>query len=297
MNRHTFRGIYPAIVTPLRDNREIATDVTAELLKRLLAAGVDGVYAAGSTGEGIRLPHERRKALVDCLMEHLPKDKRLFVHVGCPKVEDAIDLAKHAALAGAHAISSLPPEGMPAEIHNYYERLAGDSPLPLILYYFPEACPWAFQDHRELHELCSLQNIVAVKFTDYNLFLLQQLSSEGILVLNGRDEVLAAGLLMGAGGGIGSTYNLTPELYVELYQSTLRGEWEQAGKIQERLNAMIAVLIKYPFPAVIKAALKARGFDCGPSLNGQGFKSEAQQQQFLAEMDRLLPALQTRNAF
>lgn len=289
MNSSTLQGIYPAIVTPLHDNQEVATDVTARLLEHLLAAGVDGVYAAGSTGEGMFLDRKQRKILVDCLMEHLPEGKKLLVHVGCPTVEDAIDLAKHAAQAGAHAISSLPPHGSPRDVHKYYERLAAESPLPLILYYFPQACPWAFQNPGEIRELCSLPNIVAVKFTDYNLFLLQQLSSDGVPVMNGRDEVLAAGLLMGAVGGIGSTYNLAPDLYVDLYRASLQGNWEQARKIQQILNKLITVLVRYPFPASIKSALQSRGFSCGPVLNGQPFKSEAEQREFLVELDRVWP--------
>ena len=45
---------------------------------RLLDAEVDGVYAAGSTGEGMRMSLPDREALVSCLMSHLPKDKKLF---------------------------------------------------------------------------------------------------------------------------------------------------------------------------------------------------------------------------
>src|SRR5258707_2069964 len=145
MNNASLNGIYPAIITPLSQDGEISTDVTAKLLAMLLAAGVDGVYAAGSTGEGMRLPVASREAFVDCLMDNLPPGKKLLVHVGAPDVRDAIRLALHAAKAGAHAVSSLPPQGAFPEVREYYKRLAETSTLPLILYYFPEVCPEAFQ--------------------------------------------------------------------------------------------------------------------------------------------------------
>jgi N-acetylneuraminate lyase len=289
VNDASLGGIYPAIVTPLTSGAELATEVLARLLARLLDAGVDGVYAAGSTGEGMRMSLTTREAVVDCLMSHLPQGKKLLVHVGAARVEDAIRLAVHAAKAGAHAISSLPPKAGFAELRDYYQRLAEHSPLPLILYYFPEACPSAFQRAEELEEICALPNVTGVKFTDYNLYLLERLTALGKLVYNGRDEVLAAGLLMGAQGGIGSTYNLVPEIYVALYRHTLRGEWEQARQLQRVLNQLIAVLVKYPFLPALKTALGSVGFACGPTLNGERFQSDAQQQQFLSELAQVMP--------
>jgi N-acetylneuraminate lyase len=289
VNDASISGIYPAIVTPLTPDGELATDVMARLLVRLLAAGVDGVYAAGSTGEGLRLSLANREAVVECLMSNLPQGKKLLVHVGAPRVEDAIRLAVHAAKAGAHAVSSLPPQGVFSQVRDYYKRLADHSPLPLILYYFPEASPGANIKPEELEEMCALPNVSGVKFTDYNLFLLERLVGLGKIVYNGRDEVLAAGLLMGAQGGIGSTYNLVPEIYMALYRHTLRSEWEKARQLQRRLNQLIAVLVKYPFLPALKAALGSAGFECGPTLNGERFESPAQQQQFLVELGHVMP--------
>jgi N-acetylneuraminate lyase len=89
VNDASLSGIYPAIVTPLTADGELATAVVERLLARLMAAGVNGVYAAGSTGEGMRMSLAGREALVDCLMSNLPQGKKLLVHVGTPRVEDA----------------------------------------------------------------------------------------------------------------------------------------------------------------------------------------------------------------
>ena len=291
MTNSCLSGIYPAIITPLTDNGEISTEVTERLLARLLATGVDGVYAAGSTGEGMRLSVANREMLVDCLISNLPREKKLLVHVGATQTEDALRLAKHAAKAGAHAISSLPPQGKFSDVRDYYRLVSESSPLPLIVYYFPAVCPDAFQSPEQLIEICALPNISAIKFTDYNLFLLGRLKNQGMLVYNGRDEILAAGLLMGADGGIGSTYNLVPELYVTLYRHTLSGEWERARQLQRVINKFISVLLKYPLLAAIKAALGQGGLECGPTLNGQQFESVAQREQFLSELAQVVPEM------
>jgi N-acetylneuraminate lyase len=278
------------MITPLTADNQVSTTVAEKLLARLCAAGVDGVYVAGSTGEGLLLSLHSRELLVECLMRNLPRGRKLLVQVGANSVEDALHLAEHAAKAGAHAISSLPPEGSFSEVRDYYKRLAAHSDLPLILYYFPQVRPNAFRNPEELEEICMVPNVAAVKFTDYNLFLMKQLTMHGTLIYNGRDEILAAGLLMGAAGGIGSTYNLAPRLYVELYKHAIRGEWKEVRHLQEEVHKLVSVLIKYPLLPAIKEALRSTGLECGAALNGQRFNGEVELKQFLAELSETVPS-------
>ena len=88
----------------------------------------------------------------------------------------------------------------------------------------------------QLEELCSLPNVIGVKFTDFDLYRMAAVARPGRAVFNGRDEVLAAGLLMGADGGIGSFYNLAPDLFVALYDAAVAGRWDEARAIQQRIN-------------------------------------------------------------
>lgn len=283
-------GMYAALLTPLNHERELNRSMAQKLMLHLLLAGLDGVYVAGTTGEGLRLSLDTRKALVEALMEVLPAGKHLLVHVGCPNVEDAIHLAEHAARLGVHAISSLPPAGDSAEVRRYYEQLAQRSPLPVILYYFPKVAPLAFQKPQELLELCELPNVLGVKFTDFNLYLLNRLVKRGKLVFGGYDEALAASLLMGAQGGIGTTYNLLAELYLEIFRATQRGDWQTARELQGGANDVLDILFRYPFFPAVRAAVKHLGFDCGPMMSGEDFASAAQREEFLADMNANLPS-------
>jgi len=278
-------GMYAAILTPLDQNRRLNSSVAQKLLLHLLAAGLDGVYIAGTTGEGMRLSLETRKALVEALMEVLPANKHLLAHVGCPNVEDAIHLAEHSAEHGVHAISSLPPSGDTAQVRGYYEQLAKHSPLPVILYYFPKVAPLAFQTPQELLEICELPNVLGVKFTDFNLYLLNRLIKRGNLVFGGHDEVLAASLLMGAQGGIGTTYNLFAGVYLEIYRAAQNGDWETARQLQSEVNDMVDILFRYPFFPAVREAVKHLGFDCGPMMSGEDFESTSQRAEFIEDMN------------
>lgn len=283
-------GIYPALLTPLNEERKFAPHVAVPMLKHLFATGIDGVYAAGSTGEGMLLPASERRALVETIMQVLPSGKNLIVHVGSTEIREAIALAEHAAKHGAHAISSLPPAGDSLTVRRYYEELAQCSALPLILYYFPKAAPHAFQDTQELLDICDLPGVIGVKFTDFNFYLLQRLVNRGKLVFNGYDEALVAGLLMGAQGGIGSTYNVMPQVYLEIYRAAQRGDWETARSWQARANSIIETMLKYPFFPALRAMMEQTGFECGPLMSGERFHNPQQASQFIEEVDLTMSA-------
>ena len=200
------RGILPATVTPFDEAGQFAPAVFERLLERLYAAGVHGVYVCGSTGEGMLQSRQQRQAIVETTMACTPRDCTVIVHVGAASLDEAVALSAHAAKAGAHAISSLPPTSAQfsfADLRRYYEALAGASDLPLVVYYFPDVAP-SISTAEQLDTLCGLPNVIGVKFTDFDLFRMGNLARPGRCIFNGRDEVLAAGLLMGAGGGIGT---------------------------------------------------------------------------------------------
>jgi len=88
------------------------------------------------------------------------------------------------------------------------------------------------------------------------------LARPGRCIFNGRDEVLAAGLLMGAGGGIGTFYNLLPELFVEIYDAAIAGRWDAARTAQGRVNTLIRITLDFPlFPAVKQMLVETSGTD------------------------------------
>ena len=260
----TFEGILPAVVTPL--DRELRFDREAfeRLLSALYATGIHGVYVCGQTGEGLLQTAEQRKQVAETAVRCSPAGKTVIVHVGAHELDDAIELAKHAERIGVHAISSLPPLGDRSneQIHSYYRTLAAASGLPFLLYYFPDLCP-AIRNPDELLDLLGLPNVIGLKFTDYNLYQLWQLRQRGSIVFNGRDEVLAAGVIMGASGGIGSFYNLVPELFLAVWEAGLEGRWEDARCAQSKINELIAITLRFPVFPAIKRMLAWSGLDCG----------------------------------
>ena len=262
-----FKGIIPAVVTPIDSNERFLAASFESLLERLYTADVDGVYVCGQTGEGLLQTIEQRKKVAETATRNSPAGKQVIVHVGAYRTEDAVELARHASRVGAAAVSALPPLGSYGfeEIRAYYQEIAAASDVPLLVYYFPEICA-AIKSADQILELCAIANVVGLKFTDFDLYRMRCIRQSGSIIFNGRDEILAAGLLMGADGGIGTFYNVVPELFVDLYSRTLQGDWTGALETQDRINGIIQIALRFPaFPAV-KQMLRWSGIDCGECI-------------------------------
>jgi N-acetylneuraminate lyase len=292
--KHRFRGVFPAVVSPFNANGEFAIETFERLLARLYGTGVHGVYVCGQTGEGVLQPVGTRRRVAEAAVRCTPGGRTVIVHVGAARLSDASELARHAEQIGAGAVSSLPPAGNYnfAELRSYYEQLAQASSLPLLVYYYPEASRLTVTlEH--LLELCQIPNVVGLKFTDFDLYKLHQISQSGKVIFNGRDEVFAAGLLMGAGGGIGTFYNLIPELFLQIYHSALSGKWDEARRAQDQVNELIRITLRFPMLSAVKTMLKWQGFDCGPCLAPRENLTAGQQRELrgLLEQSSLSPFL------
>jgi N-acetylneuraminate lyase len=256
-------GILPAVVTTYSADGCFAVGPFERLVQALYQAGVHGLYVCGQTGEGLQQPVEQRKQVLEAAVRCSPRGKLVIVHVGAATTRDALALARHAEQAGAHAISSLPPADRYdfSEIEAYYTELAGATGLPLLVYHHPEVYPHLTVERALV--LCSIPNVAGFKFTDYNLYLLSLIRQQGRMVFNGRDEVLAAGLLMGANGGVGTFYNLFPKTFVRIFNLAREERWDEAAALQASLSQFIRSFFRLPLVPSVRAALEIAGLDTG----------------------------------
>ncbi len=257
-------GILPAVVTPLDQDGVFLPAAFERLCAKLYSAGVDGLYVCGQTGEGLQQSPEQRKRVVEMAVRCTPPGRHVMAHIGAASTAVAVELARHAESAGAQSISSLPPGGSYSmdEVRAYYSAIASSVSIPVLVYYFPTfaANPKSLPD---LVSLCEIPNVAGLKFTSTDLYTLGELKRQGAVIFNGYDEILVAGLLMGADGGIGTFYNVIPEWFVELYRSARSGDWAHARLVQSRINEIITIGLRYPVHSAAKEMLRWLGMDCG----------------------------------
>ena len=265
-----FKGVYAAIFTPFHLDDTINFSVFKGLIEYQLNAGLNGCYVCGSTGEGILMTLDERKQLAECAVETMSGRGNIIVHVGALRTQDAVDLAKHAERIGTDAVSAIPPLFFANQFEmtfEHYKRIAEATSLPFFIYNIPESAGINLT-FNQLLALADISGIAGMKFTSDDLFLLHNLSqhfSDDFALFNGYDEILVAGMMMGAHGGIGSTYNVFPGHYQRIFQHAQRGDFSEAQKWQYSVNRYTRQMLTSGGLGACKHTMKWLGFDCGPA--------------------------------
>ena len=264
MNKNThFAGILPAVASPCDDADRFLDDTFAELITSLWKTDINGLYVCGNTGDGFKMSLEERKRAAEIAVQlSREHDGTVIIHVGASNSRDAVMLAEHAAEIGASAVSSIPPANAGQDqLVSYYSDIAKASQIPLLVYHIP-ILTGRSSTLDEMLGLLDVPGTIGLKLTDWNLFFMRRLllARPDIVIFNGFDEFLLPGLLYGAHGGIGTSYNLFPGLFVEIYQSFKKGDIDRAMQIQNHLVAFCNLIWKHNIPAIFGRLMEARGF-------------------------------------
>ena len=272
MTNVKFKGIMPALITPFDNNYKIIKNTVKELIDCNYDKGVNGFYICGSTGEGPVLTAKMRIEMAEEVMQCNNGRGAIINHVGANSFEEIAQLVKHSNEINVDAVSALPPFYFgytDDEVVSFYKAIADMTDKPVIAYITDMIKTGDMVGL--VKRLVEVPNIIGLKYTKPNYFefrKIKEINNGDINVINGPDEMLICGLVMGADGGIGTTYNVMSEWFVKLYECFTNGDLKQAQEYQYKINRVVDLLIKHSDVGAIKATketLKLMGFDAGCS--------------------------------
>ena len=292
MNRIMFRGIMPALITPVNGDGSLREEVTRKLVRDLSATGITGFYILGSTGEGVATDRERRMEFAELVREARPEGISIIDHIGASDLATVKKLARHARRIGLDAISSVPPFFFSYDeqgVLDYYRAMSDESEgLPLIVYAAPMAGP--LLPVSTIEKMLDIPGFIGMKFTNPNYYLMsryKKIDGGNINIFNGPDETCALGLMMGADGAIGSTYNIMPRTFVGIYNAVQAGDVREAMRLQHKADDLIEALLDYNVVEAVKVALTLKGYDVGDVTPPLPRMSDAQKAALTARLREL----------
>lgn len=262
-----FKGVFTALLTPFTADGKVNEKALERLIERNIKAGVSGFYCNGSTAEVFMMTNEQRKALMQTIYDINKGRVTLIAHVGAVSTDECVDLAKCAYNIGYDAVSAVTPFYYKfgyEEIVDHYNAIASATPLKCIVYNIPALTGVSFSA-KQLGDLIAGDKFLGVKNTALDCFLMENLKSHNPdkVIYNGYDEMFLSGLAVGCDGGIGSTYNLMAEKYVEIQKLFNEGKMKEALAVQHICNEIISDLCSVGCMAGEKAVLNLLGYDFG----------------------------------
>ena len=265
-----YKGIVVPIISPLQQDETIDETALRKITRHLLDGGVHGIFVNSTTGEAVCLADREKQRALEIVLSEAKGKIPIYAGISETSTRRALECLRWTRQLKPDVVVAHPPYYFPPnsqdELIQYYQALAAESPLPLMIYNIPftTKAPLALDTIRRLLEI---DNVIGIKDSsvDYvlllNLIELKRVRSD-FRIFIGKSHMWAAGILSGADGGLDGISNLIPDRCVKLYQAIQRRD-EQVYEMQREINEIWRVYECKSFLSGIKTALSLIGL-CRP---------------------------------
>jgi 4-hydroxy-2-oxoglutarate aldolase len=265
-----YGGVMGPMVTPFKLDESLDLEGFEVNARAHLAAGLDGLLVAGSTGEAALLGDDERRVLTELARSVIPGDKTLLVGTGAESTRQCIERCRQAARAGADAVLVVAPHyyssSMSAEaVKAHYMRVADKSPVPVLLYNIPKYMHYRLEPVL-VADLAKHGNIRGMKDSagDMTIFARYcESNSDTFDVMTGHGGTFATALKLGGKGGILAVALFAADLAVEVWRAHNEGRAAEAEAAQKPLVPLAAEIVARMGVPGVKAAMERIGLRGG----------------------------------
>ncbi len=160
-------GIFPPITTPFYPDGNVYFKKLESNVERYSRTPVAGIVVLGSTGEAIMLSDQERRDVLKAAREAAAPHKVLIAGTGIESAIETLRLTEYAAELGYDVAMVRTPhyykkQMQPANLLAFYRTVADRSPLPVIIYNFPQATGYDIPAELVI-ELAGHSNLIGIK--------------------------------------------------------------------------------------------------------------------------------------
>tara|TARA_B100001250_G_scaffold210091_1_gene180315 strand:- start:460 stop:1335 length:876 start_codon:yes stop_codon:yes gene_type:complete len=253
------RGSIPALVTPFL-NGEIDHQALEDLVEWQIQEGSHGLVGVGTTGESPTLSHEEHEEVIETIVKKTRGRVPVIAGAGSNNTKESINLMKFAKKVGADAALVVAPyynkpnqEGLLL----HFKMLNDCCDLPIIVYNIPGRSVIDIEVST-MAKLSKLKNIIGVKDATGDVTRVsdtrQNCGSEFIQV-SGEDASALGFNAHGGTGCISVIANVAPRLSADFQNAMLKGDYNKALSLQDKLLPLHRATFLEPSPCPIKYAL------------------------------------------
>jgi 4-hydroxy-tetrahydrodipicolinate synthase len=257
-DRSSIYGSIPALITPFR-NGIVDERAFQALVERQVGEGSHALVPCGTTGESATLSLEEHIRVVELCVEAAAGRAPVIAGAGSNNTAHAIELARACKKAGADAILVVAPyynkpsqDGLVA----HFAAINDAVDIPIVVYNVPGRTVVDISVET-MGRLAELSNVIGVKDASADLSRVARhraLCGERFIQLSGEDPSAIGFNAEGGRGVISVTANVAPKLSAQLQEATLRGDFEAARAIDNKLAPLHKAMFCEPSPAPAKYA-------------------------------------------
>jgi len=161
------QGIFPPITTPFYPDGNVYYKKLEHNVERYSRTPVAGVVVLGSTGEALMLSDHEKRDVFRVAREAAAPNKVLIAGTGIESAIETLRLTEYAAKLGYDVAMVRTPhyykkQMLPANMLAFYRTVADHSPIPVIVYSFPQATGYDMPAELVI-ELAGHPNLIGIK--------------------------------------------------------------------------------------------------------------------------------------
>lgn len=266
MSKTIFTGSGVALVTPFT-NEGVNYDALGKLIDFQLENSTDAIIICGTTGENATMPDDEHLEVVRYTIDRVNKRIPVIAGTGSNYTEHAIFMTKEVEKMGADGVLCVTPyynkttqKGLIAS----YTAIAESTSLPVIMYNVPSRTGVNMLPET-VKVLSEIDNIVGLKEASGNMSQVLKIMSlcPELDIYSGEDALIAPIMMMGGKGVISVLANVAPKETHLMTEKLLKGEFEEAKKMQLDALELVDALFCEVNPIPVKTAMRLMGFDAG----------------------------------
>ncbi|HKH61824.1 MAG TPA: 4-hydroxy-tetrahydrodipicolinate synthase [Flavitalea sp.] len=263
--REPLQGTGVALVTPFSEDFKIDYNALGKLIDFVIDGGVNYVVSLGTTGETPTLNKKEKINIIEYTYERVNNRVPVVVGIGGNDTYELINDLKTFPLARAIAVLSASPYySKPSQegIFSHYKALAEASPRPIILYNVPGRTGRNMTAETTIRLAKEVENIAGIKEASGDMAQCMQIlrdKPDHFLVVSGDDALALPQMACGMQGIISVAANALPKDFSTMIRYCLKGDYEAAKKVNDKLIEAYELMFAENNPAGVKAFLAELG--------------------------------------
>ena len=258
------QGCGTALVTPFTRSKGVDFEAYQELVRWQVDAGIDFLVPCGTTGESVTLTEQEYQGVIRSCVESAAGAVPVVAGAGTNDTEQAVRLARLAALEGADAILSVTPyynKPTPQGLILHFREIAKAAGLAVIIYNVPSRTGINIEP-ATLFRLAEIEHVAGVKESSGNIPQIMDILARrpaGFRVLSGDDSVTLPIVALGGEGVISVVSNLIPTEMTKMVALARDGRLNEAREIHYRYLKLMNLNFIESNPIPVKYALHRMG--------------------------------------
>ena len=259
------QGTGVALVTPFSQDFKVDYNALGKLIDFVIDGGVNYVVSLGTTGETPTLNKKEKINIIEYTYERVNNRVPVVVGIGGNDTYELINDLKTFPLDRAIAVLSASPYySKPSQegIFSHYKALAEASPRPIILYNVPGRTGRNMTAETTIRLAKEVENIAGIKEASGDMAQCMQIlrdKPDHFLVVSGDDALGLPQMACGMEGIISVAANALPNDFSTMIRYCLKGDYEAAKKVNDKLIEAYELMFAENNPAGVKAFLAELG--------------------------------------